>query len=120
VVAGFQGVDEHGNITTLDRGGSDTTAVALAAALKADECHIYTDVDGVYTPSLARQWIIKHPFLWKQVAVVFAWLNRLSDWFLHSSLKPQQPAVLRWVEKVEDGLIWLGQGVPIRKIWMPH
>jgi aspartate kinase len=49
VVAGFQGVDEHGNITTLGRGGSDTTAVALAAALRADECHIYTDVDGVYT-----------------------------------------------------------------------
>jgi len=49
VVAGFQGVDERGNITTLGRGGSDTTAVALAAALKADECHIYTDVDGVYT-----------------------------------------------------------------------
>jgi len=49
VVAGFQGVDEHNNITTLGRGGSDTTAVALAAALKADECHIYTDVDGVYT-----------------------------------------------------------------------
>jgi aspartate kinase len=49
VVAGFQGVDEHGNITTLGRGGSDTTGVALAAALKADECHIYTDVDGVYT-----------------------------------------------------------------------
>ncbi len=49
VVAGFQGIDEHGNITTLGRGGSDTTAVALAAALKADECHIYTDVDGVYT-----------------------------------------------------------------------
>jgi aspartate kinase len=49
VVAGFQGLDEHGNITTLGRGGSDTTAVALAAALKADECHIYTDVDGVYT-----------------------------------------------------------------------
>ena len=49
VVAGFQGVDEHGNITTLGRGGSDTTAVALAAVLKADECHIYTDVDGVYT-----------------------------------------------------------------------
>ncbi|MGZ8173912.1 MULTISPECIES: aspartate kinase [Methylobacter] len=49
VVAGFQGADEHGNITTLGRGGSDTTAVALAAALKADECHIYTDVDGVYT-----------------------------------------------------------------------
>jgi aspartate kinase len=49
VVAGFQGVDEGGNITTLGRGGSDTTAVAMAAALKADECQIYTDVDGVYT-----------------------------------------------------------------------
>jgi aspartate kinase len=49
VVAGFQGVDEAGNITTLGRGGSDTTGVALAAALKADECQIYTDVDGVYT-----------------------------------------------------------------------
>ncbi len=49
VVAGFQGVDEHGNITTLGRGGSDTTGVALAAALGADECQIYTDVDGVYT-----------------------------------------------------------------------
>jgi aspartate kinase len=49
VVAGFQGADEQGNITTLGRGGSDTTAVALAAALKADECQIYTDVDGVYT-----------------------------------------------------------------------
>lgn len=49
VVAGFQGVDEKGNITTLGRGGSDTTAVALAAALKAKECQIYTDVDGVYT-----------------------------------------------------------------------
>ncbi len=49
VVAGFQGVDEQGNITTLGRGGSDTTAVALAAALNADECQIYTDVDGVYT-----------------------------------------------------------------------
>lgn len=49
VVAGFQGADEDGNITTLGRGGSDTTAVALAAALKADECQIYTDVDGVYT-----------------------------------------------------------------------
>ena len=49
VVAGFQGVDAEGNITTLGRGGSDTTAVALAAALKADECQIYTDVDGVYT-----------------------------------------------------------------------
>lgn len=49
VVAGFQGVSEAGDITTLGRGGSDTTAVALAAALKADECLIYTDVDGVYT-----------------------------------------------------------------------
>jgi aspartate kinase len=49
VVAGFQGVDGAGNITTLGRGGSDTSAVALAAALKADECQIYTDVDGVYT-----------------------------------------------------------------------
>ncbi|MFC1602843.1 aspartate kinase [Pseudomonadota bacterium] len=49
VIAGFQGVDEHGNITTLGRGGSDTTAVAMAAALKADECQIFTDVDGVYT-----------------------------------------------------------------------
>ncbi|EGE14659.1 aspartate kinase, partial [Moraxella catarrhalis 12P80B1] len=49
VVAGFQGIDEHGDVTTLGRGGSDTTGVALAAALKADECQIYTDVDGVYT-----------------------------------------------------------------------
>ena len=49
VVAGFQGVDENGNLTTLGRGGSDTTGVAVAAALKADECQIFTDVDGVYT-----------------------------------------------------------------------
>lgn len=49
IVAGFQGVTKKGSITTLGRGGSDTTAVALATALKADECHIYTDVDGVYT-----------------------------------------------------------------------
>jgi len=49
IVAGFQGVDDAGNITTLGRGGSDTTGVALAAALKADECQIYTDVDGVYS-----------------------------------------------------------------------
>jgi len=49
VIAGFQGVDKNGNLTTLGRGGSDTTAVALAAALKADECQIYTDVAGVYT-----------------------------------------------------------------------
>jgi len=55
VIAGFQGVDEDGNVTTLGRGGSDTTAVAIAAALKADACEIYTDVDGVYTadPNLA-------------------------------------------------------------------
>ena len=49
VIAGFQGADEQGNITTLGRGGSDTTAVAIAAALNADECQIYTDVDGIYT-----------------------------------------------------------------------
>lgn len=49
VVAGFQGIDDSGNITTLGRGGSDTTAVAVAAAIKADECRIYTDVDGIYT-----------------------------------------------------------------------
>jgi aspartate kinase len=49
IVAGFQGIDDANNITTLGRGGSDTTGVALAAALKADECQIYTDVDGVYT-----------------------------------------------------------------------
>ena len=49
LVAGFQGVDKNGNITTLGRGGSDTSAVALAAALKADECEIYTDVDGIYS-----------------------------------------------------------------------
>ena len=57
VVAGFQGVDKDGNITTLGRGGSDTSAVALAAAMKADVCDIYTDVDGVYTadPSICRK-----------------------------------------------------------------
>jgi aspartate kinase len=49
IITGFQGVDEEGNISTLGRGGSDTSAVAIAAALKADECLIYTDVDGVYT-----------------------------------------------------------------------
>lgn len=49
VVTGFQGVDEDGNITTLGRGGSDTSAVAIAAAIKAEECLIFTDVDGVYT-----------------------------------------------------------------------
>jgi aspartate kinase len=56
VVAGFQGTDEGGNITTLGRGGSDTTAVALAAAIKADHCEIYTDVDGIYTadPNVVR------------------------------------------------------------------
>ncbi|HEX7533769.1 MAG TPA: aspartate kinase [Syntrophales bacterium] len=57
VVAGFQGIDKDGNITTLGRGGSDTSAVALAAALKADVCDIYTDVDGVYTadPNICRK-----------------------------------------------------------------
>ena len=57
VVAGFQGVDEAGNITTLGRGGSDTSAVAIAVAMRADECEIYTDVDGVYTadPALCPQ-----------------------------------------------------------------
>jgi aspartate kinase len=56
VVAGFQGVDSDGNVTTLGRGGSDTTAVAVAAALEADRCEIYTDVDGVYTadPNICR------------------------------------------------------------------
>ena len=49
IVAGFQGIDDRGNITTLGRGGSDTSAVAVAAALKADRCEIFTDVDGVYT-----------------------------------------------------------------------
>jgi aspartate kinase len=49
IVAGFQGIDEYGNVTTLGRGGSDTSAVALAAALKAEECEVFTDVDGVYT-----------------------------------------------------------------------
>lgn len=58
VVAGFQGIDEDMNITTLGRGGSDTTAVAVAAALKADRCDIYTDVDGVYT---ADPRIVKNP-----------------------------------------------------------
>lgn len=58
VVAGFQGIDDQGNITTLGRGGSDTTAVAVAAALKADRCDIYTDVDGVYT---ADPRIVKNP-----------------------------------------------------------
>ena len=53
-IAGFQGVDEKGNITTLGRGGSDTTAVAIAAAIKADVCEIYTDVDGVYTTDPER------------------------------------------------------------------
>ena len=56
VLAGFQGVDEDGNVTTLGRGGSDTSAVAVAAALQADVCEIYTDVDGVYTtdPNMVR------------------------------------------------------------------
>ncbi|HAG39010.1 MAG TPA: aspartate kinase, partial [Pseudoalteromonas sp.] len=49
IIAGFQGRDVEGNITTLGRGGTDTSAVEIAAAIKADECQIYTDVDGVYT-----------------------------------------------------------------------
>ena len=59
MIAGFQGVDDDGNVTTLGRGGSDTSAVAVAAALGADVCEIYTDVDGVYTtrpePGAARR-----------------------------------------------------------------
>lgn len=57
IVAGFQGIDAEGNVTTLGRGGSDTSAVALAAALKADVCEIYTDVDGVYTtdPNICKE-----------------------------------------------------------------
>ena len=55
LVTGFQGVNRHGDFTTLGRGGSDTTAVALAAALHADACEIYTDVDGVYTDVYKRQ-----------------------------------------------------------------
>jgi aspartate kinase len=66
IVAGFQGTDEMGNITTLGRGGSDTTAVALAAALDADECQIYTDVDGVYT---ADPKIVPHANRMSQIAV---------------------------------------------------
>ena len=53
VLAGFQGISEEGYITSLGRGGSDTTAVAIAAAIKADRCDIYTDVEGVYTTDLA-------------------------------------------------------------------
>ena len=57
VVAGFQGCDINGNITTLGRGGSDTSAVAIASALKADICEIYTDVDGIYTadPNICKK-----------------------------------------------------------------
>ncbi len=66
VVAGFQGVDEHGDLTTLGRGGSDTTAVALAAALKADECQIFTDVDGVY--SADPKWV-KNARLLKKITL---------------------------------------------------
>lgn len=64
VVSGFQGVDDHGNITTLGRGGSDTTAVALAALLGADLCQIYTDVDGVYDKD-PRKFTdaVKYPFI---------------------------------------------------------
>ena len=66
VVAGFQGVDEEGNITTLGRGGSDTTAVAMAAALEADECRIFTDVDGVYTTD---PWIVPEARRLDQITV---------------------------------------------------
>ena len=66
VIAGFQGVDGEGNITTLGRGGSDTTAVAMAAALQADECRIYTDVDGVYT---ADPRIVPHARRLQQITV---------------------------------------------------
>lgn len=74
VVAGFQGVDNKGNITTLGRGGSDTTAVALAASLQADECQIYTDVDGVYTadPKMV-------PFAKRMAHVTFEEMNELAS-----------------------------------------
>lgn len=74
VVAGFQGVDDKGNITTLGRGGSDTTAVALAASLQADECQIYTDVDGVYT---ADPKIV--PFAKRMTHVTFEEMNELAS-----------------------------------------
>ena len=66
VVAGFQGIDEHGDITTIGRGGSDTTAVALAAVLRAEECQIYTDVDGVFT---ADPRIVKNAARLQQVSL---------------------------------------------------
>lgn len=65
IVAGFQGVDEQGNITTLGRGGSDTTAVALAAALQADRCQIFTDVEGVYT---ADPRVVAEAVKWQEIS----------------------------------------------------
>jgi aspartate kinase len=69
IVAGFQGINHAGDITTLGRGGSDTTAVALAAALKADYCEIFTDVDGVYTtdPNLVKEAIKKHSLSYEEM-----------------------------------------------------
>ncbi len=86
IVAGFQGVDAEGNITTLGRGGSDTTGVALAAALRADECQIYTDVDGVYTtdrvwcpkPASSRPLPLKKCWKWP------AWVPRFCRFVLLS------------------------------------
>src|SRR5215813_6238085 len=85
VIAGFQGMDEAGNITTLGRGGSDTTGVAIAAALKADVCEIYTDVDGVYTtdpnicPSarkIERTWVVPEEKTMEEVVVAGVSANR--------------------------------------------
>ena len=83
VVAGFQGVDRDGSITTLGRGGSDTSAVALAAALKADECQIYTDVDGVYTtdPRIVPE----------ARAIVATWRTDYNERRPHSALAYQTP-----------------------------
>ena len=82
VVAGFQGVDKDGNITTLGRGGSDTSAVAIAAALGCRDCEIYTDVDGVYT---ADPRIIKNPLKLKQISYdEMLELSRLGAGVLHS------------------------------------
>ena len=75
VIAGFQGVDPSGNVTTLGRGGSDTSAVAVAAAMKADECLIYTDVDGVYKlPGWAGELRVQRTV---QGGVPLAWLGQL-------------------------------------------
>ncbi len=82
IVAGFQGIDENGNITTLGRGGSDTSAVALAAVLDTQDCEIYTDVDGVYT---ADPRIIEHPVKLKEISYEgMLELARLGAGVLHS------------------------------------